>query len=212
MDLTNSLPKKELSQIMDTPSNHQTPLNPIKPCSGNLCPENPGNAPESTPLEPQLAAPASSGQPNSTKATAPSHEGQHETYTTRCATTRPDGPRSKDEICWRANDGLVSLLIKACPRRWPPSNYPVLVAVLRPKPHTRIQNLDDGSGSIEALFTYEEVEKLVEGVNRVAVETGKGKIFEILQRVPPKDPARKAWWDRFNGTIRRPRRDDGLCR
>lgn len=107
----------------------------------------------------------------------------------------PTKPGStEDEVCWQSNDGQVTFLIKARPNRWPRSSYPVLVAALRAKQHTRIQPLDDGSAGVEALLTHEEIEQLVDGINRIALQTGKGKLFEILQRVPPKDPARVAMW------------------
>jgi hypothetical protein len=129
------------------------------------------------------------------------------------AVPKPGRPTSEDEICWQAEDGQVCLLIKAWPRRWPQSTYPVLVAALRPKDHTRIQRLDDGSGGVEALFTYYEIEQLVEATNQIAARTGKGKLYEILQRVPPKDPARKQKWDRINQAHhrRKERGNGGPC-
>jgi hypothetical protein len=53
---------------------------------------------------------------------------------------------------------------------------------------------------------------LVDVANRIALATGKGKLFEVLQRVPPKDPARKEMWDRINSAHHRKRRGDrGPC-
>lgn len=48
------------------------------------------------------------------------------------------------------------------------------------------------------MLTHEELEQLISAFNAVAESEGKGKLYEILQRVPPKTEARKAKWRQFN--------------
>jgi hypothetical protein len=111
--------------------------------------------------------------------------------------------KAADEICWQAADNQVSLIIKARPRRRPQSDYPVLVMALRPREHTRIQELEDHPGGVEALLTFQEIEELIIAVNRIGKLTGKGELYRILQRIPPKDARRKRMWDRNNAAFHR---------
>ncbi len=170
---------------MDTTSNDQTPPNPLKAPSGDS-----GCAlPVPVPLFRR------SGRP---------------TKPAPCPSESVNRQKVEDKICWEAKDGQVCIVIKSWPRRWPQSSYPVMVVRLRAKQNTRIQGLEDGPG-VEALLTFQELEQVVEVTNRIGIDTGKGKIFEILQRIPPKDPARKEKWKRINAAYHRRKRrgEDG---
>jgi hypothetical protein len=51
---------------------------------------------------------------------------------------------------------------------------------------------------VEIMPTFAEMEALVDGMNAAATASGKGQLYQILQRVPEKTAAHKAKWKRFN--------------
>ena len=62
--------------------------------------------------------------------------------------------------------------------------------------HERVRRLPDGG--LELMLTYEECENLITYLNEAAKMAGKGELYQILQRVPPKTRAHKEKWKRRN--------------
>ena len=102
-----------------------------------------------------------------------------------------------DKICWQSDDGLVvikQLVTQA--QKFPPSPYPCVVMQGYPKEHERVRRIP--GGGIEIMLTHEEMESFIDAFNDVAENQGKGKLYQILQRIPPKPAWRKNHWRRLN--------------
>ncbi len=102
-----------------------------------------------------------------------------------------------DKICYESHDGqfrIEQLVQKTA--KYPPSLYPVIVLQLFPEDHTRIRRLE--GGGIEAMLTGLEIEQFVDAYDEAARASGKGKIFDILQRVPEKTKQHKQRWRKWN--------------
>jgi hypothetical protein len=102
-----------------------------------------------------------------------------------------------DKTCYVSEDGqlrIEQMVEKSA--KYPPSLYPVIVLQLFPEDHTRIRRLE--GGGIEAMLTGLEIEQFVDAYDEAARASGKGKIFEILQRVPEKTKQHKDKWRKFN--------------
>ena len=114
-----------------------------------------------------------------------------------------------DKTCYASEDGqfrIEQLVQKTA--KFPPSPYPTIVMQFFPRDHTRIRRLEDGG--IEAMLTGLEIEQFVDAYDEAARASGKGKIFDILQRVPEKTKEHKQRWKKWNeerlGLRQRPRK------
>ena len=101
-----------------------------------------------------------------------------------------------DKVCWKSDDDLVVIkqLVKLA-QKHPPSDYPCIVIQAFPREHERIRSI---RGGIELMLTYQEAEEFVTALNVAAETQGKGQLYRILQRIPPKSKARKQKWKQFN--------------
>lgn len=113
------------------------------------------------------------------------------------AGAQASAPPPTDKTCWQSEDGLVTIkqLVKLA-QRHPPSDYPCVVVQSVPRRFERIRQLNNDV--MELMLTYEDVEQFVTELNAAAATQGKGKLYEILQHVPPKSKSRKERWRRFN--------------
>jgi hypothetical protein len=102
-----------------------------------------------------------------------------------------------DKVCHESADGQfqVKQLVKTA-QRYPQSKYPCVVLSVKPVEHTRVRQLP--GGYVELMPTHPEVDAVVDAMNEAAMAAGKGKLYEVLQRVPPKPGARKEAWKRRN--------------
>ena len=102
-----------------------------------------------------------------------------------------------DKVCYESEDQqfIVHHLVSKT-AKFPPSRYPCVVLQCQPRPHTRVREID--GGYVEIMPSFKELEHLVDAMNDAAVATGKGKLYEVLQRIPEKTAAHKAKWLRFN--------------
>ena len=58
---------------------------------------------------------------------------------------------------------------------------------------------------MEVMPSYREMEMLVDSMNSAALASGKGKLYEVLQRIPEKSAEHKQRWKEFNeARLRRP--------
>jgi hypothetical protein len=102
-----------------------------------------------------------------------------------------------DKVCYESDDGQFRVEQKVqSTAKYPPSLYPVIVLQLFPEDHTRIRRLE--GGGIEAMLTGLEIEQFVDAYDEAARASGKGKIFDILQRVPEKTKQHKQRWRKWN--------------
>lgn len=102
-----------------------------------------------------------------------------------------------DKTCYASEDGqfrIEQLVQKTA--KFPPSPYPVIVLQFFPQDHTRIRRLE--GGGIEAMLTGLEIEQFVDAYDEAARASGKGKVFEVLQRVPEKTREHKKRWKKWN--------------
>ena len=102
-----------------------------------------------------------------------------------------------DKICYESEDKqfvVHQLVIKTA--KFPPSRYPCVVLQCQPRPNTRVRQIE--GDYIEVMPTFRELEEFVMAINDAAVASGKGKLYDILQRVPEKTAAHKRKWRRFN--------------
>ena len=102
-----------------------------------------------------------------------------------------------DKTCYESDDGQfrVDQLVKNA-AKYPPSPYPCIVLRVRTQDHTRVRQLDHGY--VEIMPTFKEMEELVDACNNAALASGKGKLYEVLQRVPEKTAAHKQHWKQWN--------------
>jgi hypothetical protein len=102
-----------------------------------------------------------------------------------------------DKVCFESDDGqiIISQLVKTA-HKFPPHNYPCVVLAAKPADHTRVRRV--GGGYIEIMPSFLEMEELVDAMNNVALASGKGKLYDILQRVPEKPRERKERWKQRN--------------
>jgi hypothetical protein len=110
-----------------------------------------------------------------------------------------DSAPPADKICYESEDRqfVVHQLVRKT-AKYPPSNYPCVVLQCRPSPNTRVRKIE--GDYIEIMPTFKELEEFVVAINEAAVNSGKGRLYEILQRVPEKTAAHKRKWRRFNET------------
>ena len=108
-----------------------------------------------------------------------------------------DALEPMDEIVFESADGQfkVKRLVRKA-KKYPPSKYPCIVVQCEPQQHTRIRQID--GGQVEIMPTYVETEALIDAMNSAAMASGKGQLYQILQRVPEKTAAHKAKWRKFN--------------
>ena len=102
-----------------------------------------------------------------------------------------------DKICYESEDKqfvVHQLVIKTA--KFPPSRYPCVVLQCQPRPNTRVRQIE--GGYIEIMPTFRELEEFVIAINDAAINSGKGRLYDILQRVPEKTEAHKRKWRRFN--------------
>lgn len=102
-----------------------------------------------------------------------------------------------DKTCYVSEDGqfrIEQLVQKTA--KYPPSLYPCIVLQFFPAAHTRIRRLE--GGGLEAMLTGYEIEQFVDAYDEAARASGKGKVFEILQRVPEKTKQHKQRWKKWN--------------
>jgi hypothetical protein len=102
-----------------------------------------------------------------------------------------------DKVCYESEDGQfrIEQLVKKV-AKYPPSPYPCVVMKFFPENHTRIRKTEDGG--LEAMLSNFEIEQFISAFNSAAMASGKGRIFEVLQRVPEKTKQHKQKWKRFN--------------
>jgi hypothetical protein len=109
-----------------------------------------------------------------------------------------------DKTCYESDDGQfrVDQLVNNA-AKYPPSPYPCIVVRVRTQNHTRVRQLDEDQ--VEIMPTYKEMEALVDACNNAALASGKGKLYEVLQRVPEKTREHKQRWKQWNeARIRQP--------
>ena len=169
------MPLKTTKNMNPTPN--QTPNPQSQP--------NPADAGASAPAEPKNVASAG---------LVPAKEG--------AAPPKPAPPYAHaldpmDETIYESADGQfkVRQLVQTA-ERYPPSKYRCIVLECKPEQHTRIRHID--GGRLEIMPTFAEMEALIDAMNSAATASGKGKLYEVLQRVPEKTAAHKARWRRFN--------------
>ena len=128
-----------------------------------------------------------------TKATAPANSASP-AYSQNTA----DSIKPIDKVCFVSDDGQIVIRQKVkTAQKHPPSDYPCIVIESRALvPHSRVRRLPDGG--LELMLTYEECENLITYLNEAAKMAGKGELYQILQRVPPKTRAHKEKWKRRN--------------
>ena len=102
-----------------------------------------------------------------------------------------------DKICYESEDKqfIVHQLVRTA-AKFPPSNYPCVVLRCQPHPHTRVRKIE--GDYVEIMPTFKELEEFVVAINDAAIQSGKGKLYELLQRVPEKTVAHKKKWRRYN--------------
>lgn len=102
-----------------------------------------------------------------------------------------------DKICYESEDQqiVISQLVKGA-KKFPPSNYPCVVLAVKPVEHTRVRRI--AGEYVEIMPSFREMEELVDAMNHAALASGKGKLYDILQRVPEKPHARKQHWKQRN--------------
>lgn len=102
-----------------------------------------------------------------------------------------------DKICWQSQDGLIVIkqLVRLA-QKYPPSPYPCVVIQAFAREHERVRRIH-GAG-IELMLKHEETEEFLIAFNAAAESQGKGKLYQILQRVPLKPKWRKEHWRGFN--------------
>lgn len=113
------------------------------------------------------------------------------------AHTVADTVEPMDETVYESEDGqfkVRQLVLTA--KKYPPSKYPCIVLRCKPRQHTRIRQID--GDAVEIMPSNAEVEALIDAMNSAAVASGKGRLYQILQRVPGKSAAHKARWRRYN--------------
>lgn len=99
-----------------------------------------------------------------------------------------------DRINYRSPDGAVTILTKvSTAKRWPRHNYPVVCMQLRPSIGTRVQQLEDGSGGLDVLFSHVEVAEHIKALN-----DADPKVAYRVPHIPEKPRHRKEKWDGIN--------------
>ena len=91
-----------------------------------------------------------------------------------------------------SKDGLVAVVTKRRPRRFPQHDYPVVCMRFRARKGSRIQVLEDNAG-VEVLLTHAEVSAHLEALNVADVDAA-----YTWKVIPEKSPERKAHWQRLN--------------
>lgn len=101
-----------------------------------------------------------------------------------------------DKVCYESPDGqfVVEQLVRKA-AKYPPSNYPCIVLKVKVKDHTRVRNNGE---YVEIMPAYKEMEELVDAMNEAALAAGKGKLYNIIQRIPEKSKEHKERWREFN--------------
>lgn len=102
-----------------------------------------------------------------------------------------------DKTCYASEDGqfrIEQLVQKTA--KFPPSPYPCIVMQFFPEDHTRIRRL--AGGGIEVMLTNYETDQFVDAMNGAASASGKGKLYDVLQRVPEKTKEHKRRWKKWN--------------
>jgi len=156
-------------------------------------PQKPVPAAVPPPEKMEMAVPVTAGTPPKDAAPYP-----HNTA---------DAVPPTDKICYESQDKQIivhQMVIKTA--KFPPSRYPCIVLQCQPRPNTRVREID--GNYVEIMPTFKELEQFVDAINDAAVATGKGKLYEVLQRVPEKSEAHKRKWRRFNEErlgLRKPR-------
>ena len=177
--------------------NNNKPNQPNPPASSQPpVPTGAGSPPGGTPKPETPPPPASPppgfpapGQPLKAATATPAQSG----VAAQIATGLPRRGKPVDKVCWRSEDGLVTVSQKVrTAGRYPPHGYPVVVLECVPKEGQRIRKL--ANGGLEILLNHFEVENYL-----AALSLADGKVrYEVVQRVPVKDPDRKAYWDGIN--------------
>ena len=102
-----------------------------------------------------------------------------------------------DKICYESDDRQFRVEQKVqSTAKYPPSPYPCIVMQFFPEDHTRIRRLS--GGGIEVMLTNNETDQFVDAMNGAASASGKGKLYDVLQRVPEKTKQHKAKWKEIN--------------
>ena len=102
-----------------------------------------------------------------------------------------------DKICYESDDRQFRVEQKVqSTAKYPPSPYPCIVMQFFPQDHTRIRRLD--GGGVEVMLTNYETDQLVDAMNGAASASGKGKLYDVLQRVPEKTHEHKQRWKKWN--------------
>ena len=110
-------------------------------------------------------------------------------------THRKAAAQSPDQFTYRSPDGQVEIVTKGdgALRRFPPSNYKVVCLHLRPRPGSRVQQLDDGSGGLDVLLSHREAVGHLKALN-----LADPKAQYTYRDIPEKSEERKAHWRRVN--------------
>lgn len=121
---------------------------------------------------------------------------QPATNVTIPSTNESDGP-PQDKIVWRSDDGLIVIrqLVRQA-KRHPQSDYPCIVIQAFPVKHERVRRI--ANGGVELMPAHLEFDAMVDAINAVATSQGKGKLYDVLQRVAPKSKERKMAWKKIN--------------
>ena len=177
---------------METNNTNKPNTSPSSP----LVPTGTGAVPDATPKQETTPPPASAppgasvpAKPLSAAAPTPVSAGA----ASQAAGAKPGPRKPADKICWRSEDGLVTVAQKVSSAgRFPPHGYPVIVLECIAKEGQRIRRLPNGG--LEIMLNHLEIEQYLQ-----AIAAADSKVrYEVVQRVPTKDPARKAYWDGIN--------------
>ena len=169
--------------------------------------QNPNTNPQPQPSLEASSPPVSSGPQKPVPAAVPPPE-KMEMLTPATPGTPPkeaapyghntaDAVPPTDKICYESEDKqiIVHQLVRTT-AKFPPSGYPCVVLQCQPRPNTRVREID--GNYVEIMPTFKELEEFVIAINEAAIQSGKGRLYDILQRVPEKTEAHKRKWRRFN--------------
>ena len=112
-------------------------------------------------------------------------------------------PKQKpvDQVLFVSEDKLFAVKqLVGLAQRYPYSDYPCIVMQGFPAEHERIRRVS--GGGVELMLTHEEFEAVIDGINAVSESQGKGTLYKILKRIPPKSQEHKLQWRRFNESRR----------
>ena len=149
------------------------------------------------PSGPEKPVPTVVPPPEKMDGVAPVTPGKPPTEAVPYTHNSADSVPPADKVCYESEDKqfVVHQLVRTT-AKFPPSNYPCVVLRCQPRPHTRVRKIEEDY--VEIMPTFKELEEFVVAINDAAIQSGKGRLYDILQRVPEKTEAHKRKWRRFN--------------